>query len=688
VQRGAESLSGNDLSTVRVHDDAEAADLSNAVGAEAFTYGRDIFFGAGRHDPTSKQGLALLGHELGHVVGAGGSPGGASVQRLARDVDVVEEGSPTEQAADDFGAKVAGSADPAGASVQRECGCGGSCGGCGDGAEAAEPDKAEPGKAVQRQPLPSSPRPVIQRKILTFPLGATTVTMVPSASVQLPARNVTRTFEAAPNEVVPLQAGETDGRVNMLTNVSWQGQGGGPGPGPGPKPAPNPSKCALIQPQDAKDVCLATEGACDQIVDPKTKAGCEIVKDPAKFRKMSSTQLCGILALFALVPVLTIPIGTLCGVCLLGSGIGKLLGLGDPCSALLNFIIDSIIKLFGGKPDQPGPQPGPQPATPAQGSGRVELRTRFHITEDGTFQLVGPDAISTSSGSGARLVAPAQFGRQPFQGGASMNIMPTVAQDGAGQAQEAFELELAQPAPPAPNNVSCSDVFEPFKTGKDQFENEPRMQKRMFAFFNGLHPALRRKVEDGTIPIKVIGRASRLGSFDTNLKLSKKRAQRVAEIFQGMSGGNMKVTFVGELEATGPTENAETDRNAEVIIQGQLTGRDAAELGTAFPCNTSIGGGAGPGGAQLQPGQQTVPDQSSGAIVAPKSDVLDLDSDPAGLSAGAAGPGGGFVDPFAGAQAGGTSDPALDQLANQIAAAASGGGAAPKGGAELQDAFS
>ncbi len=55
---------GVDLGQVRVHDDGEAARMSAAIGAEAFTHGHDIYFGEGR-GPTD---LPLTAHELTHVI--------------------------------------------------------------------------------------------------------------------------------------------------------------------------------------------------------------------------------------------------------------------------------------------------------------------------------------------------------------------------------------------------------------------------------------------------------------------------------------------------------------------------------------------------------------------------------------------------------------------------------------------
>jgi GH24 family phage-related lysozyme (muramidase) len=59
---------GHDFSKVRVHTDCRADDAARAVGALAFTVGRDIAFARGRFGPTDAPGQKLLAHELAHVV--------------------------------------------------------------------------------------------------------------------------------------------------------------------------------------------------------------------------------------------------------------------------------------------------------------------------------------------------------------------------------------------------------------------------------------------------------------------------------------------------------------------------------------------------------------------------------------------------------------------------------------------
>jgi hypothetical protein len=62
---------GRDFSQVRVHRDAQAAESATAVGALAYTVGKDVVFGRGQYSPGSSAGQKLLAHELTHVVQQG-----------------------------------------------------------------------------------------------------------------------------------------------------------------------------------------------------------------------------------------------------------------------------------------------------------------------------------------------------------------------------------------------------------------------------------------------------------------------------------------------------------------------------------------------------------------------------------------------------------------------------------------
>jgi Domain of unknown function (DUF4157) len=81
---------GTDFSLVRIHTDEPAAALSERYRAQAFTVGRDIYFGRGHFQPGTGSGRELIAHELTHTIqqGAVVAPGVAarappSIQRRA-----------------------------------------------------------------------------------------------------------------------------------------------------------------------------------------------------------------------------------------------------------------------------------------------------------------------------------------------------------------------------------------------------------------------------------------------------------------------------------------------------------------------------------------------------------------------------------------------------------------------------
>lgn len=66
IERMAKSKSG-DLDDVRIHTDSNAAELSKAVNAKAFTVGKDIYFGQGKFDTYTSEGKKLIAHEMAHA---------------------------------------------------------------------------------------------------------------------------------------------------------------------------------------------------------------------------------------------------------------------------------------------------------------------------------------------------------------------------------------------------------------------------------------------------------------------------------------------------------------------------------------------------------------------------------------------------------------------------------------------
>jgi hypothetical protein len=90
VRAEMETRFGHDFSHVRVHTDERGAASARAVGALAYTIGRDVVFDTGRYAPASVAGRRLLAHELTHVAQQNGTGEGAMPLRVARDDDPAE----------------------------------------------------------------------------------------------------------------------------------------------------------------------------------------------------------------------------------------------------------------------------------------------------------------------------------------------------------------------------------------------------------------------------------------------------------------------------------------------------------------------------------------------------------------------------------------------------------------------
>jgi hypothetical protein len=58
---------GEDFAPVRLHDRPRAAAMADALGARAFTVGRDIYFADGERSEATQAGRQLIAHELVHV---------------------------------------------------------------------------------------------------------------------------------------------------------------------------------------------------------------------------------------------------------------------------------------------------------------------------------------------------------------------------------------------------------------------------------------------------------------------------------------------------------------------------------------------------------------------------------------------------------------------------------------------
>ncbi|MCG8419787.1 MAG: DUF4157 domain-containing protein [Proteobacteria bacterium] len=61
-------LLGPGSDSVNIHTDRPAQEASQSIAADAFTIGRDVYFGPGQFDDRSIDGLGLIAHEVTHVV--------------------------------------------------------------------------------------------------------------------------------------------------------------------------------------------------------------------------------------------------------------------------------------------------------------------------------------------------------------------------------------------------------------------------------------------------------------------------------------------------------------------------------------------------------------------------------------------------------------------------------------------
>jgi Domain of unknown function (DUF4157) len=89
---------GRDLTQVRVHADAPAAESARDVNAYAYTVGRNMVFDAGRFAPSTSEGRTLLAHELTHVVQQGFGRERGTLQRDTPKGEAPKQDAPKQDA--------------------------------------------------------------------------------------------------------------------------------------------------------------------------------------------------------------------------------------------------------------------------------------------------------------------------------------------------------------------------------------------------------------------------------------------------------------------------------------------------------------------------------------------------------------------------------------------------------------
>jgi hypothetical protein len=95
LRQRLETRFAHDLTDVRIHTDDESAELARALGAEAVTTGRHIYFARGKYEPITTEGQRLLVHELTHTAQQAGT-----TEASAAEVQVESEHTPLEQEAE------------------------------------------------------------------------------------------------------------------------------------------------------------------------------------------------------------------------------------------------------------------------------------------------------------------------------------------------------------------------------------------------------------------------------------------------------------------------------------------------------------------------------------------------------------------------------------------------------------
>ena len=104
-RRYMEGRFDHDFRHVRVHTDSLAVTSARALGARAYTVGRDVIFGAHQYAPGTPAGRHLIAHELAHVVQQSSSGGFSRVPLTLRYAD-----APAERDAESTSREVDGSA--------------------------------------------------------------------------------------------------------------------------------------------------------------------------------------------------------------------------------------------------------------------------------------------------------------------------------------------------------------------------------------------------------------------------------------------------------------------------------------------------------------------------------------------------------------------------------------------------
>jgi hypothetical protein len=515
---------------VVIHRDANADLLARSVNAEAFTSGDHIFFREGRYDPESTAGLRLIAHEAAHTDQQ--AKGAVSGVQHSSGIQVSEPGDAhereAEKAADTAIDRIANGGKPSG------------------------------DRTIRRQARSASHGPtVIQRAPFQDAAPGFNVKWTPFASVNGPPFFQQTNFDTDGFHEEFNIPPKSQGRSILLVDIEWT-KGGGQGPNPKPPvPGEMSTGCKILEfiTRPLPGVHTAVVAACSKNLDPS-----DIIDS------FTDEQLCLVVGIIGVVVA-----GIACEIAMKA-------GLGD-------LVRDAVKDALGipKKKKGDGPNPGPNPTAQETGKGRATLETRYFVDVDGKITTVGLPPRIEANGAGAEIVSPVDFIRTDIPGGVNIAFQPMVRGTGTTNQTNVFQhqwdIDLKQPAPPAPLPFSFGTRLFPFITGKDKFEDEATEQGKLLSWFQTMDPRVLNRIMTRQIPVGVAGHASHKGDPAFNLTLSENRAKRVTQMvsdFGGSFAGVVTFAFGELLAGGGPNDNSPEFRRADVGVCGQLEGADAA----------------------------------------------------------------------------------------------------------------
>jgi Domain of unknown function (DUF4157)/Putative peptidoglycan binding domain len=616
-----------DLSAVRVHTDAEADTLARAVNARAFTSSSDIFFSRGTYTPSSTDGFSLLAHEVAHVVQQtrGSVPADhGGVLRISEPGDrgelmaerAAEEAVRGSSAGALLDVPASGSAaTPLARSAVRSASRARKAG-AQSRIEAARPKSSalarlSSGNAGGIVTIQRSPQPLV-------PLGDFSLMFNPSSSLDF-----TPPGAAAPTNQRVNDASSTatftgiprgsSGTVTLDVAMQWFRKAA-----PGPVPAtcdlcevlrkvltieipvprlpipffPKIPDIRIEPPAALVEQCRRLVRVDPEAIRPLLDEIEDAALDPCG-RLLSLINASGLSFLCSL--ALSVIPGVVSAIFLLQQKVVRAV-------RTVRQALDACKKAT----------PGGAPPAVGQlaGNARAIMTTTFVSDPAGQLVFSGLTPAPSQDGLGARLAIPVESLRTSIPSGGTLQQQPTLVTTtgAAGTQGRLFAVNLVVNPVPADADYDCSARFGPFRVGKAVFEDEDGQIRAIRDFFFGMHPKVRQDIEEGRGNLVITGRASKTDTQANNLKLGKKRADRVEAILRNFTGNTPKLRALslGELGAQtvgcpdtpenpakgavceDPNERrADVNANGTIREAGDIDPKCSGHLGEATPTGAS-----------------------------------------------------------------------------------------------------